>query len=1228
MTTSLLTPQLVLKQKGRSVFTVALLVVLGTVPAMISAPVRASDDLDLLPPNLDESSLSSESQTSTTDVPELPAVRIGGAGEMARLSINLGRHFKTDVPGANVEISSREVDSALDAVLNGNIDLAAIDRPLSADERAMGLMAVPLGGGLAYVFNGPTPPPAARPFLDFINDAANEQTVQQVVAAAQPSSSSPDNSSTPTASDDREDVESAIGNEDIEPEGIGDEDIEGVVGDAAESDSSDLDTSESAESELAESPTDRSEADRTSGVSSISQQALQQEDSVVLPNDEELTGTPGGVVAQKPLPWWWLLLPLLLGISLLAWLRRSRQLSATQPPSRSSTDQEFPSDQDDVQTSHAQFTSASPSSTPPSSPSTSPPLPSPIPTPTSSTATSAKPPLSPSPPPPPPASSPSESRPQQPATNASPAVSPLATPPPPPPRPASSPSESHSSISPGIVAAGAAGLAGAMGAMAAGQKAGQDEKTDEVPDSDSSVSPTLAQFQEPGLDESSSSESTSSAESASTESVPTDSTSTESAPTESTPVDVTTSAFMSAGAIATDTSSSPDSLLDGQQEKQLGADATGISTTDQPEADTVQSPDIETVHASFGSPSPDISSSDTASSDTASSDTPSPTSPSLGSIGAEAIAAGLGAAGLGLAASQLGRTEEEQLSEATGDPIPSPIAETQESDSLISARLGSEYLTPVSQFLIEPSSAHDLSVQWEMPEEQRRALMQRGNDALQLNIYDVTGIDLNHQPAHDVQTYPVPDAAFDGRMAQMIVPVPVSDRDYLAEVGYVTPDNQWMSLGRSLHTHVPAPLVSSAGAETQDTETLLLSTDGAAQQVESSTPTVIPAGNARSFTEVSSEPASESQADMMPMSVNMGAEEQRTDMEEPPSSSFMSAATGVGIAGLGAMAIAHAASNGFSSADELPASVVLSLDPNEDFDLHIQWDIPEGQTAAMMADGSAPKVRIYDVTDIDLETQPAHSMQEYEFALPTTTMNVSVPQGDRDYLADVGYINPNHQWQRLARSLHVRVPISYLSDGGTAPPLDYPVQSQGIQSQEIQNQETNASEAPPLAYVDSSLPHTASSDSAAEVSDSPAGPILIPNQPFQAATCRQELTINSHDHCYVLDEFQCSVLQSTARSASLDPGCYVITIEQGSFSYWTDHPEFSGEPLALLWLYGGRFINKQTDVEATSTWVSLNGFNDVLTLDVLESTTLAALFFDTYREDNSGDITLLILKDD
>jgi hypothetical protein len=123
----------------------------------------------------------------------------------------------------------------------------------------------------------------------------------------------------------------------------------------------------------------------------------------------------------------------------------------------------------------------------------------------------------------------------------------------------------------------------------------------------------------------------------------------------------------------------------------------------------------------------------------------------------------------------------------------------------------------------------------------------------------------------------------------------------------------------------------------------------------------------------------------------------------------------------------------------------------------------------------------------------------------------------------------------------------------------------------------------------------------------------------------QELTIDSKKNCYVLDEnYLSSLKQSDKNVVELNPGNYTVKIREGNASYWSDNKKFKLEPWSLLWVKGGKFITKLAGVDSTESWFSLNGFNDEIVLEVKEKTTLSGFFFDTYKEDNEGQIVLAI----
>lgn len=120
------------------------------------------------------------------------------------------------------------------------------------------------------------------------------------------------------------------------------------------------------------------------------------------------------------------------------------------------------------------------------------------------------------------------------------------------------------------------------------------------------------------------------------------------------------------------------------------------------------------------------------------------------------------------------------------------------------------------------------------------------------------------------------------------------------------------------------------------------------------------------------------------------------------------------------------------------------------------------------------------------------------------------------------------------------------------------------------------------------------------------------------------ITVDSQQNCVEIRPEWMDNLQKVAAAATLEPGTYVLRINSGKVSYG---PEDNGKPFALLWIYGGQFIDLQTGSQNISTWETLNGYGDTLTLEVKKTVTVNALFLDTNKADNKGQVSISILPD-
>lgn len=123
-----------------------------------------------------------------------------------------------------------------------------------------------------------------------------------------------------------------------------------------------------------------------------------------------------------------------------------------------------------------------------------------------------------------------------------------------------------------------------------------------------------------------------------------------------------------------------------------------------------------------------------------------------------------------------------------------------------------------------------------------------------------------------------------------------------------------------------------------------------------------------------------------------------------------------------------------------------------------------------------------------------------------------------------------------------------------------------------------------------------------------------------------EMKVHSKHNAFVLNAAEMTRLQDQiAVSVRLELGTTVIKIREGGFNYRSASGH-QGEPLVMLWIYGGKVVNQKTGVPAVATWSTLNGYDDTLTLEVLEPATLCAFFFDTFLEDNDGAVKLSIAR--
>lgn len=103
-----------------------------------------------------------------------------------------------------------------------------------------------------------------------------------------------------------------------------------------------------------------------------------------------------------------------------------------------------------------------------------------------------------------------------------------------------------------------------------------------------------------------------------------------------------------------------------------------------------------------------------------------------------------------------------------------------------------------SRIVLMPRDPQWAYAYWDIPNENKEALRQQGGIRLALRFYDVTDLNLLYQRPHSLQQYECDELA-----REWYLPVPVSDRDYVIEIGYITADGRWLILAQSDAVRIP-----------------------------------------------------------------------------------------------------------------------------------------------------------------------------------------------------------------------------------------------------------------------------------------------------------------------------------------------------------------------------------------------------------------------------------------
>ena len=142
---------MMLHRRSSSVLALTLFLALSAVPKFQAAAFKPS-------PLLVQAPTLSPTFKLPDSVAKDTIVKIDGSTSLESVNQALKQRFEQQYAGAKVETSYSGTQAALQSVLDGKVDLAAIGRPLTDAEKAKGLTALPIARHKIAIFVSPKSP--------------------------------------------------------------------------------------------------------------------------------------------------------------------------------------------------------------------------------------------------------------------------------------------------------------------------------------------------------------------------------------------------------------------------------------------------------------------------------------------------------------------------------------------------------------------------------------------------------------------------------------------------------------------------------------------------------------------------------------------------------------------------------------------------------------------------------------------------------------------------------------------------------------------------------------------------------------------------------------------------------------------------------------------------------------------------------------------------------------
>lgn len=262
-----------------------------------------------------------------------------------------------------------------------------------------------------------------------------------------------------------------------------------------------------------------------------------------------------------------------------------------------------------------------------------------------------------------------------------------------------------------------------------------------------------------------------------------------------------------------------------------------------------------------------------------------------------------------------------------------------------------------------PESQGAVRGTWRVSQQNSTDQNQQGDEQFILRLYDVTDIDLSYQSPKLIKQNQCKQGD-----NNLVIDIPLSGRNYMAELGYLDDGDAWFTMAHSniirvFSTFVGEPLTNKTNTNLRIKEGITASTGGLI------TATFESSSLLRSTTKN-----------------DLGG-----NIYEYPNPPIQ---------------------------DGKSSIILVNRTSKWAYAL---WNVSASQQTMQYHGPKQLSLRLYDVTDIDLSYQEPKLTQQYECDQISNDRFVAIPNSDRNYMAEIGYTTEEKEWLLLARSSTIRV---------------------------------------------------------------------------------------------------------------------------------------------------------------------------------------------------------------